>query len=78
MAAEAITASIARRRSLVLDRVAATTALAVALASGRAAVALLDPVVGRLVAGNQGLVRAWLLAKRVTVPTGSVRRRKKA
>jgi hypothetical protein len=41
-------------------------------------VALLDPVVGRMVAGNQGLVRAWLLAKRVTVPTGSVRRRKKA
>jgi len=55
-----------------------TKAIALALESGRSAVAMLDAVVGRMVSGNRALERGWRRAKRVTVPTRKVRRRKKA
>lgn len=72
-AADALVESIERRSSHRIERVAATADIAAALASGRMAIAMLDPVVGRLIAGSAGLVAAWKQAKRITAVPGPAR-----
>ncbi|MFI5310214.1 MAG: hypothetical protein ACHQQ3_03205 [Gemmatimonadales bacterium] len=77
-AADALDASLARRSQHRSDRVTATAGIAVAIASGRNAVAMLDPVVGRIIAGNAGLVKGWRDAKRITAVARPVRKGKAA
>ncbi len=72
-AADALVACIDRRSSHRVERVAATAGIAAALANGRTAIAMLDPVVGRLIAGRAGLVAAWKQAKRITAVPGPAR-----
>lgn len=77
-AADALDASLARRSLHRSDRVLATARIAEAIASGRNAVAMLDPVVGRIIAGNAGLVKGWRHAKRIAAVPRPVRKAKKA
>ncbi len=72
-AAAAVTASIERRQALRVERVQATKAIALALESGRSAVATLDAVVGRFFAVSDALKRGWLHAKRVAAVPGAAR-----
>jgi phage-related tail protein len=76
-AAQALVASIDRRSALRNDRVAATVGIAAALEQGRQAIAMLDPVVGRIIAGNEGLVSGWKHAKRISAVPGPVRQSKR-
>lgn len=72
-AANELDACIMRRQNLVVDRRGATVLVAEMVASGRSAIAMLDPVVGRLIAGDDALVRGWNWAKRVTASPGPAR-----
>jgi hypothetical protein len=70
---DALDASMTARAEILAQRVEATRQLARSARDGRAAVALLDAVVSRLIAGDPGLLREWRDAKRVqaTPPRGS-------
>jgi hypothetical protein len=77
-AAGTLLESIDRRSSLRSDRVAATAGIAAALEKGRQAIAMLDPVVGRIIAGSEGLISGWKHAKRITAVPGPRRKVKTA
>jgi hypothetical protein len=71
--ADALDASMAARAEILAQRVEATRQLALSARDGRAAVALLDAVISRLIAGDLALLREWRDAKRVqsfTPPRG--------
>jgi hypothetical protein len=70
-AADALKAALDARVAARAARVVATAGIKQQLALGREAVAMLDPIVTKMFAGQKDLLAGWRSAKRVTLTPGS-------
>jgi hypothetical protein len=72
-AADAVANAIVDRAASKQARGAATASIRQHLSLGREAVAMLDPIVTKRLAGNKGLLEGWRQAKRVVKKPGVVK-----
>jgi len=72
-AADAVETAISDRSGSKVVRIAATAGIKQALSEGRQAVEMLDPVVTKMLAGNDGLLAGWRAAKRIVAKPGVIR-----